>query len=400
MGRFSIIDKPIYFPLYLTAECVPVEGTNMATKQVTTHTDTARFYECTTKESPTGGYIPNSPNLQCEYEIVDSSLWDVRQCPMTATSKDQCTQLTGKVSTALGTSTRKIYSIPVNTKIYIDTDKVFGDALLFVRYPAYGLQVRQADGYLQETTNNCLLNKVGVTVHPIDLSVENEIKPGIPYNVVAASVLGKTNQYVSLAGIEKGAPIYISRPGYYFKISVAQDGFEYIDTRVEYNNPAIECIPRTTGCSDEAKVIKLAEQKCSATSGTPVGYAPVQGDLDTLCKYQCNSGTVTKTNDCIEIPTTPCPEGSNYNTASHQCESLSGKVVTPEKTQMSGMLVLLFIIFAVIGALIGWKITDMTGVENKWVKAGIIIGCAIVIGLFFVLLIKGFISGLKNMLSW
>ncbi|NIT99663.1 MAG: hypothetical protein GWN01_01565, partial [Nitrosopumilaceae archaeon] len=53
-----------------------------------------------------------------------------------------------------------------------------------------------------------------------------EIVPSVPFNAVSGLQKAISTQAVILDDVENRAEIYISRPGYYYLIKVADDGFK------------------------------------------------------------------------------------------------------------------------------------------------------------------------------
>jgi len=317
---FTLIGEEIYIPQYFTGECI-ARADNLATIKKTSHTDDPIWYSCTTNEA--GKYIPNVNSIQCEYEISDFSTATAYICNVNggekpiSTDDSRCKKETGFFD-IVGDSIR--YSVNVGDYIYIDTDKIIGNAQLKVKYPSYGLRIRTADGFVQSTTTSCEANSISSQYHTIDINDRFEILPDAPFNAVTGLQKVMSTQAVTLNDVENGAQIYITRPNYYYKIKEAEDGFKYVATSEgERRSTNIECIPRTTGCSDDAKIINIQDQSCDKYGGSITNYAPVSGDSTKLCKYSCSSGTLKITSDCIQVQT-DCPENKPlWDTTTGKC---------------------------------------------------------------------------------
>ncbi|MDX1701012.1 MAG: hypothetical protein R3250_10360, partial [Melioribacteraceae bacterium] len=303
-------------------------------------TDDGEFYQCTTREA--GTYVPDFPGIQCEYEVTDFSFATTYVCEGVVTNENdldsKCTKTSGIIDSFLD-SGRRTLIVEAGDSVYIDTDKVFGDSTVKARYPSYGLEVTQATGFREITTTNCELNSVNeVELHTIGANNQKLVQPTIPFNVVSASFQAKSSQIVSLDEVENGQTIFITRAGFYNKVRTADDGFKYVDTRQEFRNSAIECIPRTTGCSDEAKIVPLEKQSCDAFSGAIVNYAPVEGDSTKMCKYTCSEGSLSVSNDCISIPTSCPADKPLFDSRSGQCTSQAVEDEEPETDFLPLML--------------------------------------------------------------
>ncbi len=308
---FSLIGDEIWLPKYFTGECVP-RPENNAEKTISSHTDNGEWYSCTSSES--GTYIPIVNGIQCEYFVSEFSFATIYVCDTnggsqpTNTDDSRCVKDRGVFDTFLDGESAKRVVVNSGDSVYIDTDRPFGVAKLTAKYPAYGLRVRSSDGFVSSTTLSCEINSLTTQYHTIDVEDRTEIVPSVPFNAVSGLQKAISTQAVILDDVENRAEIYISRPGYYYLIKVADDGFKYVDTseNEKYDND-IECIPRTTGCSDEAKIVNLEDQSCDQYGGAITGYSPVTGDSTRLCKYSCSSGTLKLTSDCIAVQT-DCPE--------------------------------------------------------------------------------------------
>lgn len=311
--QFSLASVTAWIPLYWRAECVE-RPESMELKTMTSHTDDPTMYSCTTQESKT--HIPNYPGVSCEYTISDYQFASVYVCDVEYDSQgkiignkplnekdSRCVQAKSYLSTA----SSETFKVPGGDYIYINTDNIIGSGNLKVRYPSYGLKVVQQDNFQTITSNTCELNSVnGVELHTLDANNQKFVKPTIPFNAVSGSVQARSSQLVNLDNVESGDTIYITRPGYYSKVRTAEDGFLFVDSKQEFADEDIQCIPGTTGCSNDAKIIPLEDQTCSEFSGVIKNYAPVEGNNDKLCKYTCESGKLELSNDCISVPST-CP---------------------------------------------------------------------------------------------
>lgn len=328
----ALLGRGVWIPQYWNGECV-TRADNLQEMQKTSHTDTPTWYHCTTQES--GKWIPIYPGVQCEYIIDTNEFKSVYTCDgITSNSQDLSTNKCVKQSGIFLSTTKQSFSISAGDSIYINTNQLFGNVKLFVKYPSYGIKIRQADGFLTATTTNCLLNSINandkgvVDLHTIAQKDRIEIKPDNPFNAVSGLRPAISTQAVSLNVVENGFPIYISRPGFYHLIKRADDGFEYVDTTQEFRSSLIECIPRTTGCNDEAKIVKIEQQTCDKFGGAITNYAPVQGDSTRLCKYACLNGVLRVQNDCIEIPK-GCPSDKPlFDTSTGKCVTLSEQTLT------------------------------------------------------------------------
>ncbi len=320
---FSLLGESVWIPQYWTAECV-TRSEHLSEKQITSHTDNPRFYQCTSSES--GTYVPLVSGAQCEYRVANYGTLTAYICDGTDATKDDldssmCTKERGFFS---GSSESSVFRVNAGDSIYIDSDKVFGDADLYAKYPAYGLRVRSQDGFVNPTTLSCEINSINqVKYHTLDAGSRTEILPNVPMNVVSGLSQAYSNQLVTLEDVERGKPIYITRPQYYYLVSEAEDGFKFVDTSAgERFSSNIECIPRTTGCSDDAKIIQLEKQSCDEFGGAITNYAPVQGDSTQLCKYSCSSGELEVTNQCIEVQKS-CPSDKPlWDTTTGQCSAV------------------------------------------------------------------------------
>lgn len=317
IGSFSVIERPILLPRYFTGECTPIDGVDNRLQQISSHTNEPTWYHCDSSESNT--WIPD--NEQCEYTIQGAGV--VYVCDGITNNKNdlgtnKCKKIKGNFDGDAQTP------VVVNAKdtIYVNTNVVFSTGKVSVRYPAYGIKFTSPDGFIRSTTSNCVANSIDNDLHTLDRGSRTIIQPNVPLNVVIGLQRASSSQVVSISSINGGDPIYITRPGYYYKIQEAEDGFEYVDTTGrEFSNTKIECIPKTTGCSDDATIIPLVDQSCNAFGGAITDYAPVQGDQSKLCKYSCSGGKLSLTSDCVD--TKECPTNKPiWNPETGNCQGV------------------------------------------------------------------------------
>lgn len=349
---FSLVSSPVWIPQYYTAECLPVEGTNLNLRTNLPHTDDPTWYHCNSAESLT--YIPTGPGIgqasapQCEYVFSQFSTATIQRCGGFTENTDDLkdrTKCTADLTSTSGDTQE--FKVNAGDSLYVNTNS-FGVANRDTAYPAYGLRVRQADGFVSREVTTCAINNFPTgQFHTLDsndvivLDTENRlvVPLNVPLNAVSGSVLAKSSQAVTLQDVEGGAPIYITRPGHYNLIREAEDGYLYVDTKREFSSNQIECIPRTTGCNDEAKIIPLAQQSCDSNAGTLVGYNPVEGDSTKLCTYECSGGQTSVTNDCITVPES-CPNKAPlFDINTGKCVA----VVTPPDSNNTQDLTLILI---------------------------------------------------------
>jgi hypothetical protein len=317
----SIVNTQAYLPEYLTGRCIQRADSSQVF-DLGKIDNKGEFFECTSSGNGKGKWIPNVVGVQCEYIVEETGFsYSIYECPVDADEdlvSEKCTKLSGQLNVR---DDKSSYFIDAGNKIWINPTSFlgFGGAELEASFPSYGLEIRQADGFVQKTTTSCLANTIPSDVHTINLNDRLEVKPDNPFNAVSKLALAKSTQLVSLDRVEGGNTVYISRPANYFKVKSAEDGFLYVDTSREYSDSSIECIPRTTGCSDDARIIQLEDQSCGLIGGAVIDYAPVQGDSTKLCKYTCEAGTLSATNDCITIPE-DCPDDKPlFDSATGKC---------------------------------------------------------------------------------
>lgn len=349
---FSLLGEQVWIPQYLSAECVP-RAENLNSRQITSHTDAPTVYQCTTASS--GTWIPQ--RTECEYTISNYGTATVYTCDglLNELDKSRCSRQRGIWEEFVTSNQINTFSVDAGDSIYINTNAGFlgiGEARLDVKYPAYGLQVETADGRVLSTTTTCELTSLSREYHTIDADELKIVQPDSPFNAVTGQFPARTSQAVRLSDVANGEPIYISRPNYYYPIKEADDGFLYVDTSVsEKFDSDIQCIPRTTGCSDNAKVINIEDQSCDETSGSIGGYAPVEGDESRLCKYGCVNGKIQQTNDCITVQSCTSDKPL-WNPETGQCVN----VLPPEEGNIFSNTVILIILGGIVLILIGFVI--------------------------------------------
>ena len=332
---FSLIQETVHIPQYFTGECVN-RADHLAEISRPEHTDSPTWYHCDSQEA--GKWIPDINGVQCEY-ITKGQASAVHVCDgFTENENDlpglfgggspDCSDNLGQTQFTIDGEQR--FTVNAGGSIYIDTSRPIGDAELSVKYPSFGLRLRSADGFVQSTSNDCLLNSLGSEFHTVDAGNRLEIIPDVPFNAVSALQPAISTQAVRLADVENNQPIYISRPGFYHLIKNAEDGFPYVDTTKEFNSNKIECIPRTTGCSDEAKIIQIEDQSCDKFGGSITNFAPVADDPTKLCKYSCSDGSLELTNDCIDVTASCPPETPLWDTTTGKCTRTVEEVRCPD----------------------------------------------------------------------
>jgi hypothetical protein len=343
---FSIVNEEVFLPQYWTAECI--ERSQPLTVDIPSHTDTPTFYSCTTSQS--GTYIPLVAGVSCNFMPSDFSFVDVYVCDVKYDSQGRVIdgipknkedrRCVSKLGTFEVDSSPRV-NVPAGDYVYIDTDKVFGDATLRAEFPSYGLRVRSADGFVNPTTVSCEIQSIsGIDYHTLDRGDRVEVLPNVPLNAVSGLQKAFSTQVVSLDRVREGEPIYISRPGFYQIIKEAEDGFKYVHTELgEIRDSSIECIPRTSGCSDDARIVKIVEQSCDKFGGVINNYAPIEGDTSKLCKYDCESGKLKLSNDCIEVRQDSCPADKPvYDAQSGDCVAVLSEL--PGENNTSYLLAL------------------------------------------------------------
>lgn len=357
----TIFEEQVWIPDYYSAECV-TRPEHMSEVSLGSVPSSGEFYECTT--DGTGKWIPKVPNVQCEYFIKHFGLSvTVKECPLTARDDDDCTTVRN-FWTISGDEDR--VTIDQGKKLWIDP--VWASVGLTAKFPSYGLRVRQAGGFLPKISTNCVANSVHSiidNVHLIDASSSLEVAPLNPINVITGLRLAISSHLVTLNGVNNGRPIYITRAGYgegrqgfYYKVLELDDGFTYVDSNREFGSVLIECIPRTTGCSDDAKIVPLVDQNCGLYGGSITDYAPVQGDNSKLCKYECVNGKLVLTDDCIIIPT-DCPDDKPlWDANTGECVSVRTIPKETEETDLFFVWVILGVIGVILLMLIVKVIVD------------------------------------------
>jgi hypothetical protein len=359
---FSLTDSTVWLPQYMTASC-NARADNGAERDITTHNDDPKFYSCTTSEAKK--YVPLINGVQCEYELTDFSNANIYICDVkydiqnniisgipTSPEDSRCVKKSGTFEI---TSETLRYSVNSGDFIYINSDKIIGDAKLTVKYPSYGLVVETAQGQDLATTNSCEIRSLSnVELHTLNKEDRLFIIPDVPMNAVAGLSPAVSKYVISIQGVNSGEPLYITRPNYYYKIVEAEDGFKYVDTESgERFSSEIQCLPATLGCSDDAKVIKIIDTPCDAIGGAITGYAPIQGDNSQLCKYECKNNINVVSNNCISVRTEPCPtETPLWDTNTGKCTAIEDIIEkSDEDTDFTPLYVLIGgVVVMIIGA--------------------------------------------------
>ena len=338
-----VFEEKVFIPAYMRGECSELPE-SMNQKQIKSHTDEGKWYKCTSEGSSDLGfdtYVPIRNGIECEFTITDSFYSRVYECDIDVDSykDDKCERIDEKFSGD------NMYPIASGKKVWINTDSP-ATANLYARYPAYGLKVVSSTNYGFPTTINCELTSLSRDYHTIDIEDQKFVSPGTPFNVVTEFREVITSQAVTIKGINNDEPIYIETPNYYYKISEADDGWLFVDKNAgEFRDDKIECIPLSFGCDAEAKVIKLEDQLCSIGDenlalGATSGYAPIEGNSQTLCKYKCSSdNTLKQTTDCITIPDECLEEKPLFDSSKGECVSQK----TEEKEEEFNILIPLII---------------------------------------------------------
>jgi hypothetical protein len=360
----TLYNQEVYLPRYYTGECIP-RADNMQELDLSEIKDySGAFYECTPQA--TSKWIPQVNGIQCEYIIDETGFTSLThsayECPLETNKdeiKDECIKLNGKFGS---TDSETTYVVDAGKKLYVNADRVLGlgSTKIRAKYPSYGIQFESPDGYKTSTSLTCLARGVDNKYHPLDLNERIEIIPDVPLNVVVGLQKAYSSQVVEIDDVNNGKPIYITRPEYYYKINTAEDGFEYVDTaQGEYYDKDIECIPRTTGCSDDAKIILLEDQSCDKYGGAMTDYSPVQGDSSRLCKYSCKNGKLSLTNDCIDV-VSDCPDDKPlWDSTTGKCVALD--IPEEEEANPLDMTVIYIITITVFIALLMLAINKKRG---------------------------------------
>ena len=366
-NSFNLFGDTVYIPMYHVSSCIS-RADNDAKIQITSHTDNPIIYKCTS--DGTGKWIPEVNGIQCKYITEGKSYGQILdtvaiKCPLVEDVRlsdgkinPKCTVLQGFILT----SEEREFTINAGEKIYIDTNKLIGDAKLWVEYPSYGLRTVSADGYTSPTGTNCYVNSLSSVFHTIDAKNRVEVLPDVPLNSVTGLQPAYTKSVISILEINNGQQIYITRPGYYNLVKTAEDGFKYVDSTAEFSSPRIQCVPGTLSCSDDAKVIRIAEQTCDIYGGSVTGYAPLEGDASQLCKYSCTDGKLKLTGDCIKVPTSCPAEAPLWDTNTGKCVKTISRGRDIEKSG-DYLLLLWIIIGGVILLIVLFIIFSMT--KNK-----------------------------------
>ena len=359
---FALFGETVYVPRYYTAECVE-RTESMDLRSLGVVPTAGALYACNMGESNT--WIPNVPGVSCEFIPRKSGATTLTGwiCPegvtenqARASPNEFCDQIVG-LTDRTGVPIR----VAIGESLYLNPTSVFWGASvnLDARYPAFGLRIRNADGFVSPNTNTCLINELRdlrdsdplsrTQIYSLDPERRIEVLPGVPVNAVTGLQPAISSQVVTLRGVNRGEPIYITRPGFYYPVR-SIDGFRYVDTSgPEFTSSLIECIPRTVGCSDSAQVVQLADQSCDIYGGALTSYSPVEGDPTKLCKYSCVDGRLVVTNDCISVPT-ECPDDRPlWDTASGECVAV---LVAPEEVELDDTIFFLSIGLGVVSVIL------------------------------------------------
>ena len=354
---FTVVNEEVWTQDHWTAECVS-EG--FITPSIAGHTDAPTWYHCNSEES--GTYIPeNSPDIDIDCTYTVSKVSGFNEFIYCADGEEERDGDCVDVTPDLTFSSTGSFKVPAGSSVYINTARLLplgSDAELSAEYPSFIAKIEQADNLRYNLPTCDLRNQEvnGKDVHGTE-STSLLLVPNEPINIVTEFSRAKSAQVVSLEDVEGGDLIYITRPGYYNLIKETSDGELYSDTTEEFQDDNIECTPRTTGCSDEAKITSLESQSCDEFGGAIVGYAPVENDPTRLCKYECSSDdTLSRTNDCVEVPS-DCPDERPLWSADLGC-------------------------YAVV-------VSDTTTVEDNIEPLFIALIAVLVIGLMYVISIRG-----------
>lgn len=328
---FALFSQKVMIPGFFRADCLP-RAENMQMKDITTHTDSGKWYHCNTQES--GTYVPKVNGIQCMYNPYDWSTLIMVKCKGYIEDKNKLTDTSICTPLVKGVVYGDSFDGYVDTgdSVYIDTSKVFGDAKLRVKYPAYGIKAISSNNYGFDQTTNCEISSVynSGNYHTIDAKNMKELPPGISLNVFQELREAITTQVVIISSISPN-PIYILNKGEYYDIKTSDDGIKYVDISESgrHFDTRIQCVPLTLGCDAEAKIVDITNQKCGSYSlGQITGYAPVVGSTK-VCRYKCTSTGQIPTTDCKET-STHCPEDKpvfDYNTG--MCITLSKDETCP-----------------------------------------------------------------------
>ena len=266
--------------------------------------------------------LPDYPDIQCKYLITKLPFvgYTSYDCPEDEKVIANCEKIDGGL--------QNTFVIIQGHSLYINPTTFFGagDMYLDAEFPSWGLKVEFSSNYKEETTTSCAISSITAIgdVHVIDVK-EPVVLPDNPFNVVTGSHLAKSTQLVKITGVNGGRPIYISRPGFYHTLDEAVDGFDYVNTGKEYSSVRIECIPRTTGCNDDAELVDLTEQSCAGEEGgTTTDYLLILG-TNKLCKWECDTSKnlLVMTSDCKVIPE-KCPDSKPlWDASTGECISQS-----------------------------------------------------------------------------
>ena len=341
----TLIGSEVSIPAYMRAECSE-RTENLQQSPFEEIPKSGKFYSCTTDAS--GTYIPIVNGVQCRFHTQGTAVaLTSKVCDSDAQDEDHSSCRDPQEIEQAGS---RVFIVNSGDKLWLNPTSFLGLGTeeISPRYPAYGLKVVTSTNYGFPQTTSCELNSLSRQYHTIDAGERTEVVPGVPFNVVTEKRKAVSSQNVILEGVNNGNPLYITRPGYYYQIKEAEDGFLYVDTSGgEKQSNKIECIPRTTGCSDDAKITKLEDQSCGTFDlGAITGYAPVQGDNTNLCKYVCGGdNTLKKTSDCISVQS-DCPDDKPlWDGATGQCVEVEPR---EDEEEFDFTILIIVAVFAVI----------------------------------------------------
>jgi hypothetical protein len=364
---FALFGETVYVPRYYTAECVErTESMELRTLGVVP--TAGALYACSMSESKT--WMPTVPGVSCEFTPRKSGAttltgWicpeGVSETQARGSPNEFCDQIIG-----LTDRTGIPIKVAIGESLYLNPTSVFfgSSVTLDARYPAFGLRIRNADGFVSPTTTTCLVNDLrdlrssdpnaNTQIYSLDPERRIEVLPGAPVNAVTGLQPAISTQVATISGVNRGEPIYITRPGFYYPIK-SIDSFRYADTSVEFTSSLIECIPRTIGCSDTAKIVPLAQQSCDIYGGALTSYSPVEGDSSKLCKYACVDGSLQLTEDCITVQD-ECPDDRPlWDTTTGECVAV---LVDPEVVDDDDVTFFLTVGLAVTSIILGMMLVQ------------------------------------------
>lgn len=358
----AFFNKQVYVPQFSRYECVPLEGVNMKNVDLGIIDNAGQFYPCTGYASNT--YIPGGIGLQCEFSVdaesfVITSLSSGADCPLGVQENEigeKCKVLSGTKSSS-GVST--LY-VSEGRQIYVNPATWFGlgKVRMYAKYPAYGLKYVGASNLGLPTTNACTIESLGNDYHTVNFGTDNFVAPNNPVSVVSRLQPAIDKQVITVEGINGGEPIYVINPREYWTLTTTDDGLLIVDTSQPVKKDSrIECVPPLLCDENAKKLVNLEEQSCDVYGGSVVGYAPVAGSNTKFCKYECSSGTLKETSDCVTLQECSADKPYfNYNTG--KCEGLEYAPVEKKDYMLwiiLGILALLIVVIIVIVVLLSKK---------------------------------------------